>query len=62
MRRSGAAVVWPTVRTRATTRSSTPKKMVRLAVRSALSDRAAEGKVIVVDDWGIDGAEARRRA
>ena len=31
----------------------TPKKMVRLAVRSALSDRAAEGKVIVVDDWGI---------
>jgi large subunit ribosomal protein L4 len=31
----------------------TPKKMIRLAVRSALSDRAAEGKVIVVDDWGI---------
>ena len=31
----------------------TPKKMVRLALRSALSDRAAEGKVIVVDDWGI---------
>ena len=30
----------------------TPKKMIRLAVRSALSDRAAEGKVIVVDDWG----------
>ena len=31
----------------------TPKKMVRLAVRSALSDRAAEGKLIVVDNWGI---------
>ena len=31
----------------------TPKKMIRLAVRSALSDRASEGKVIVVDDWGI---------
>jgi large subunit ribosomal protein L4 len=31
----------------------TPKKMIRLAARSALSDRAAEGKVIVVDDWGI---------
>jgi large subunit ribosomal protein L4 len=27
--------------------------MVRLAVRSALSDRTGEGKVIVVDDWGI---------
>lgn len=31
----------------------TPKKMVRLALRSALSDRAAEGRVKVVDDWGI---------
>jgi large subunit ribosomal protein L4 len=31
----------------------TPKKMVRLALRSALSDRASEGKVIVVDDWGL---------
>jgi large subunit ribosomal protein L4 len=31
----------------------TPKKMVRLALRSALSDRAAGSKVIVVDDWGI---------
>jgi large subunit ribosomal protein L4 len=31
----------------------TPKKMVRLALRSALSDRAAEQKVMVVDDWGI---------
>jgi large subunit ribosomal protein L4 len=31
----------------------TPKKMIRLAVRSALSDRASEGKLIVVDNWGI---------
>ena len=31
----------------------TPKKMVRLALRSALSDRASEGRVMVVDDWGI---------
>jgi large subunit ribosomal protein L4 len=31
----------------------TPKKMKRLALRSALSDRAAENKVIVVDDWGF---------
>ena len=32
----------------------TPKKMKRLALRSALSDRAAEDKVIVVEDWGFD--------
>jgi large subunit ribosomal protein L4 len=32
----------------------TPKKMIRLALRSALSDRAAEGRVIVVDQWGFD--------
>jgi len=31
----------------------TPKKMVRLALRSALSDRAAEGNVVVVEDWAI---------
>jgi len=30
----------------------TPKKMVKLALRSALSDRAAEGKVLVVQAWG----------
>jgi large subunit ribosomal protein L4 len=29
----------------------TPKKMKRLALRSALSDRAAEGKIVVVEDW-----------
>ena len=34
-------------------RQRTPKKMIRLALRSALSDRAAEGKVVVVDDWGM---------
>jgi large subunit ribosomal protein L4 len=32
----------------------TPKKMVRLALRSALSDRAADGKVVVVDEWAFD--------
>ncbi|HET9728135.1 MAG TPA: 50S ribosomal protein L4 [Acidimicrobiia bacterium] len=37
----------------------TPKKMVRLALRSALSDRAADGKVIVVDDWGIDAPKTK---
>ena len=32
----------------------TPKKMVRNALRSALSDRASDGKVVVIDSWGID--------
>jgi large subunit ribosomal protein L4 len=32
----------------------TPKKMISLALRSALSDRANEGKVVVVDSWGWD--------
>ena len=32
----------------------TPKKMIRLALRSALSDRAAEDRVLVIDDWAID--------
>ena len=29
----------------------TPKKMIRLALASALSDRAAEGRVVVVEDF-----------
>ena len=29
----------------------TPKKMIQLALRSALSDRASEGRVLVVDSW-----------
>jgi len=37
----------------------TPKKMVKLALRSALSDRAAEGKVIVVDQWGWDAPSTK---
>jgi large subunit ribosomal protein L4 len=32
----------------------TPKKMKRQALAGALSDRMAEGKVIVVDGWGFD--------
>ncbi|HET6964781.1 MAG TPA: 50S ribosomal protein L4 [Acidimicrobiales bacterium] len=35
-------------------RQKTPRKMVQLALRSALSDRASEGKVVVVDSWGWD--------
>src|SRR3954464_3007537 len=40
----------------------TPKKMIRLALRSALSDRAAEGKVVVVDEWGIDAPSTKAAA
>lgn len=31
----------------------TPKKMIQLALRSALSDRMTENKVVVVEDWGF---------
>ena len=32
----------------------TPKKMVRLALKSALSDRAASDRVVVVDEWNFE--------
>ncbi|MEM7273836.1 MAG: 50S ribosomal protein L4 [Actinomycetota bacterium] len=32
----------------------TNKKMIKLALRSALSDRAAEDKVVVVDSWDFE--------
>jgi large subunit ribosomal protein L4 len=38
----------------------TPKKMVRLALRSALSDRAAEGRVKVISSWDIDEPKTAR--
>ena len=37
----------------------TPKKMIKLALRSALSDRASDGKVVVVDDWGFDAPHTK---
>ena len=37
----------------------TPKKMIKLALRSALSDRANEGKIIVVDGWGFDAPSTK---
>ena len=40
----------------------TPKKMIRLALRSALSDRAAEGKVLVVDAWGFEKPSTKAAA
>ena len=37
----------------------TPKKMIKLATRSALSDRASEGKVLVIDSWGFDAPRTK---
>ncbi len=40
-------------------RQRTPKKMIRLALHSALSDRAAEGRVALVDTWGFEAPRTR---
>jgi large subunit ribosomal protein L4 len=40
-------------------RQRTPKKMVQLALRSALSDRASEGKVVIVDSWNLTEPKTR---
>jgi len=37
----------------------TPKKMVRLALLSALSDRAADARVVVIDDWAIEAPKTK---
>ncbi len=41
-------------------RQRTPKKMVQAALRSALSDRAAEGKIAVVDAWAFSSPSTRK--
>jgi large subunit ribosomal protein L4 len=38
----------------------TNKKMIKLALRSALSDRAAEDKIRVVDAWSFDAPSTRQ--
>ena len=40
-------------------RQRTPKKMVWLALRSALSDRAADGMVTVVDSWAFTAPKTK---
>jgi large subunit ribosomal protein L4 len=37
----------------------TPKKMIKLALHSALSDRAADGKVVVIDSWGFEAPKTK---
>ena len=55
--RTSPVVAWPSGPKPRKYDQKTPKKMVKLALKSALSDRATEGKIIVVDSWGIDIAE-----
>ncbi len=40
----------------------TPKKMVRLALRSALSDRANESRIVVVNGWDFDTPSTKAAA
>jgi large subunit ribosomal protein L4 len=40
-------------------RQRTPKKMIKLALVGALSDRASESKVVVVSDWGWDAPKTK---
>jgi large subunit ribosomal protein L4 len=40
-------------------RQNTPKKMVRLALLSALSDRAANNRVALIDEWGWEGPKTK---
>ena len=58
-RRSGAAVVWRTARSRATTRSAPRRRWCgsRCAPRSPTG--RPEPKVVVVDDWAIDAPKTK---
>jgi len=40
-------------------RQRTPKKMIRLALHSALSDRAGENKVALVDEWSFPAPKTK---
>jgi large subunit ribosomal protein L4 len=54
--RGGGVAMGPKPRSYA---QRTPKKMVAAALRSALSDRAAEGKVVVVESWDFPAPKTR---
>lgn len=49
--RGGGVALGPKPRSYA---QKTPKKMVRQALRAALSDRANEGRIAVVESWSFD--------
>jgi large subunit ribosomal protein L4 len=54
--RGGGVALGPKPRSYA---QRTPKKMIRLALYSALSDRAADNKVIVIDDWAFEAPSTK---
>ncbi len=54
--RGGGVALGPKPRSYA---QKTPKKMIRLALNSALSDRASEGRVAVVDAWDFEAPRTR---
>jgi len=54
--RGGGVALGPKPRSFA---QKTPKKMVRLALCSALSDRASDGRVIVLDEWSFQTPKTR---
>lgn len=54
--RGGGVALGPKPRSYA---QRTPKKMVKLALRSALSDRFASDRVIVLDSWGLDAPKTK---
>ena len=54
--RGGGVAMGPRPRSYA---QRTPKKMVALALRSALSDRAAGGRIVVVDGWDFAAPRTR---
>jgi large subunit ribosomal protein L4 len=37
----------------------TPKRMIKAALHSALSDRAADGKIVVVEAWSFDAPKTK---
>src|SRR5580704_2972972 len=43
-------------------RQHTPKKMIRLALLSALSDRAAIERIVVLDAWGFEAPKTKDAA
>jgi large subunit ribosomal protein L4 len=54
--RGGGVALGPKPRSYA---QRTPKKMIKAALHSALSDRAAEGNVLVVDEWSFDAPSTK---
>jgi large subunit ribosomal protein L4 len=54
--RGGGVALGPKPRSYA---QRTPKKMIRLALYSALSDRAADEKVLVVDGWSFEAPSTK---